>query len=106
MTSRGRSGADNSDEVVDDLVHWHALAFPGTPVADLDGALGEVATDHDDRGYADQLGVLELHAGADLLPVVVDHLDSGGGQLGGDPVRGREHAVLLAGGDQMHVRGG
>src|SRR4051812_44285072 len=96
-TSRSWSAADEPNEMVDDLVHRHVLALAGTPVADLDRALGEVATDHEDRGHADQLCVLELHAGADLLTVVVDDLDPCGGQLGGDPVGGREHAVILAG---------
>ena len=41
-------------------------ALAGAAVLDLDVAVGEAAADRDDGGYADQLGVLELHAGADL----------------------------------------
>ena len=35
---------------------------PRTTVADLDGPVGQVAADDDDRRHPDQLGVLELHA--------------------------------------------
>ena len=50
------------------------LPLAGGPVADLDDAVGQAAADRHDRRDADQLGVLELHAGADLAgAVVVEH---------------------------------
>ena len=62
--------------------------------------------DHDDGRDADQLGVLELHAGADLAgAVVVEHLDALARQLVGDPLGRGEDRLVLAGGDQVHVGG-
>ena len=79
----------------------------GGAVLDLDDAVLERLADHDDGRDADQLGVLELHAGADLLAVVVEHrqpwrLERAGDLLGlGEDlgVAGR----VLAGGDDVHV---
>ena len=53
-----------------------AATFSRSPVVrslHLDDAVGQALADDDDGRDADQLGVLELHAGRDLRPVVVEH---------------------------------
>src|SRR5690242_11088898 len=99
-------GADHAHEVVDHVVDRDVLPLAGTTVADLDGALGQVAPDHDDGRDADQLGVLELHAWADLGPVVVQDGDAVAGELAHQPVGVREDLVVLAGGDHVDIRRG
>ena len=45
----------------------------------------EPLSDHDDRRHPEQLGVLELHPGRHLGPVVVEHPDAGRLQLAAKP---------------------
>src|SRR6476646_11003097 len=97
------TGADAAAHVVHDVVGRHVLTIAGRPVLDLHGAVRQALADHHDRRHADQLGVLELHAGADLGPVVVQHLDALAGQLVGDPLGRGEDVLVLAGRDQVDV---
>ena len=79
---------------------------PVRAVPDLDDAVGQAPADRDDRRHADQLGVLELHAGADLAgAVVVEHVDARRGQSCGEPLGGGEDRLVLAGGDDVDVGG-
>ena len=48
--------------------------------------VGEAAADDDDRRDADQLGVLELHAGRHAGAVVEQHPQPGRLELGGQPL--------------------
>ncbi len=79
------------------------LALAAGPVLDLDDALGETLADHDDRGHADQLGVLELHARRDLHAVVVQHRQALGGQVDRELGRRVVDRRVLAGRDDVHV---
>src|SRR3954447_13094238 len=59
-------GLDHPYDVVDDRLYRDVPAPPRGPVAGLGGPLRQVAADPHDRGHTDDLGVLELHPGADL----------------------------------------
>ena len=66
-------------------------------------AVGQAATDDDDGRHADELGVLELHAGAGLATVVEQHLDAARLELAGELLGVRGDGLVLAGGDDVHV---
>src|SRR6478735_9246420 len=100
------SAADDTHEVLDGVTDSDVGALAGAAVLDLDVAVDEAAAHRDDRGYADQLGVLELHARADLGTVVVDHLEAGGGQVGSQCRGCLEDRRVLAGRDEVYVGGG
>ena len=74
-TDRGAATASSSGYVG---------ALAGAAVLDLDVALDQPAADDDDGRHPDQLGVLELHPGADLRAVVVEHLEAGLRELVGE----------------------
>src|SRR4029077_6966729 len=57
------SGADDAGDLGDRLRRRDLLPLVGAPVLDLDIAVGQAAAHGDDGGHADQLRVLELHAG-------------------------------------------
>ena len=66
-------------------------------------AVGEAAADDDDGRHADELGVLELDAGAGLATVVEQHLDTAGLERPGELLGVRGHRLVLAGGDDVDV---
>src|SRR5699024_7904326 len=75
-------------------------------VAELDLAVGETAADDDDGGHAQQLRVLELHAGADLRAVVEEDGRAGGVEGLGELLRGLRGGGVLVRDDHVHlVRG-
>src|SRR5690349_875527 len=91
-------------------VRHHVLTAYVGPLArgavlHLEHTVGDSAAGHDDRGHPDQLGVLELHARADPRPVVEEHGEPLGGQLGRELLGGLEHRGVLACGDQVDVGG-
>src|SRR5680860_360235 len=63
MTASIDSAMYDAHHVLHDVAHRHVLTRTGRSVLDLDHSVHETLADHDDGGHAEQLGVLELHAG-------------------------------------------
>ena len=70
----------------------------GEAVDQLDLTVGELLSDVDTKGDADQFSVLELYAGA-LVAVVEQHIDARGFEFGGELLSGSEQRLLANVGD-------
>ena len=65
----------------------------------------EGASQNDNVGHAQQLGVFELHAGAYLWAVVEKYFDTGVGKFGGETFSGFACGFVLVGNDDVDCEG-